>query len=309
MNYKFVIVGNIGVGKSALVKRLAHDVFSPGYKSTIGIDRVDLKTTVNDLTVNVTLIDIAGQELYGNMTHLYYKDSEGAFVMVDATNETTLENSKRWKKDLDAKMGQKPCILLINKSDLLTDDEKSFDYDTFCEKYGFHKWIGISVKDSVGTSNVLDYMIEACQDKHEPKKFTLNNNEPKLLRDELNEITQNVVKNRESYVQKQYNNLQSYVVDKLRMYAYEGIKCEIGIGNLYVENYYEEPVKEGDKLKLAYTKLGTIFSEGCDTESTYPKYPNLSELEYLSTRLREFLESQKLKVLYTSHCCMEISWQ
>lgn len=36
--HKILIVGDIQVGKSAFTKRLVHNLFSPNYKSTIGVD-------------------------------------------------------------------------------------------------------------------------------------------------------------------------------------------------------------------------------------------------------------------------------
>lgn len=76
-----------------------------------------------DIIVRLQLWDIAGQERFGNMTRVYYKEALGAIVVYDITRPQTFEGVTRWKKDIDAKValpdawggGQIPVILLANK--------------------------------------------------------------------------------------------------------------------------------------------------------------------------------------------------
>jgi hypothetical protein len=61
-----------------------------------------------------------GQERYGNMTRVYYKEAIGAFVVFDITNSGTFEAVKKWKEDMDAKVTLAedkpiPVVLLANK--------------------------------------------------------------------------------------------------------------------------------------------------------------------------------------------------
>jgi len=63
---------------------------------------------------------ITGQERFGNMTRVYYKDALGAFVVFDVTRPATFEAVAKWKQDLDAKVSLEdgspiPCVLLANK--------------------------------------------------------------------------------------------------------------------------------------------------------------------------------------------------
>lgn len=63
---------------------------------------------------------IVGQERFGNMTRVYYKEAVGAFIVFDVTRTATFEAVQKWKNDLDSKVqlanGSKvPCVLLANK--------------------------------------------------------------------------------------------------------------------------------------------------------------------------------------------------
>ena len=68
----------------------------------------------------VTLWLSAGQERFGNMTRVYYKEAVGAFIVFDVTRVSTFEAVQKWKHDIDSKVhlpnGDKvPVVLLANK--------------------------------------------------------------------------------------------------------------------------------------------------------------------------------------------------
>lgn len=61
-----------------------------------------------------------GQERFGNMTRVYYKEAVGAFIVFDVTRTATFDAVIKWKQDLDSKVqlpdgSPIPCILLANK--------------------------------------------------------------------------------------------------------------------------------------------------------------------------------------------------
>lgn len=46
----------------------------------------------------------SGQERYGNMTRVYYREAVGALVVFDVTRASTFEAVLKWKDDLDSKV-------------------------------------------------------------------------------------------------------------------------------------------------------------------------------------------------------------
>jgi GTPase SAR1 family protein len=58
-------------------------------------------------TVRLQLWDIAGQEQFGSMTRVYFKNAVGAIVVCDLSEEKPLHHVGNWKADLDAKTALK----------------------------------------------------------------------------------------------------------------------------------------------------------------------------------------------------------
>merc|ERR1712137_108568 len=116
--------------------------------------------------VRLQLWDIAGQERFGNMTRVYYKEAVGAFVVFDVTRVSTFEAVQKWKSDMDAKVFLSdnrpiPCIA-PNKCDLagkegICQDRRQMD--KFCEENGFIGWFETSAKSSVGIEDAAKCLV------------------------------------------------------------------------------------------------------------------------------------------------------
>ena len=118
--------------------------------------------------VRLQLWDIAGQERFGNMTRVYYRDAAAAFVVFDLTRQATFEAAARWKEDLDMKVitgdGSKvPAILLANKCDMPKDQCTVADAEIakFSRENGFTAWFKVSAKDGTNIDDAGDMIIRS----------------------------------------------------------------------------------------------------------------------------------------------------
>ena len=97
---------------------------------------------------------VTGQERFGNMTRVYYREAMGAFIVFDATRPTTFEAVTKWKEDLDSKLmlanGRSiATVLLANKCDQGRDEfinNNGVKMDQFCKDNGFMGWFETSAK-------------------------------------------------------------------------------------------------------------------------------------------------------------------
>lgn len=79
---KVFSTGELGTGKTSFIKRYVHQFFSQNYRATIGVDfALKVLNWDQSTIIRLQLWDIAGQERFGNMTRVYYKEAVGAFIV------------------------------------------------------------------------------------------------------------------------------------------------------------------------------------------------------------------------------------
>jgi Ras-related protein Rab-32 len=166
--FKVLVVGDIGTGKTSIIKRYVHGIFSNHYKATIGVDFALKVINLDPNTVvRLQLWDIAGQERFGNMTRVYYKEAVGAFIVFDVTRVSTFEAVQKWKHDIDSKVhlpnGDKvPVVLLANKCDLAKEGlvKNSNQMDQYCDEKGFVGWFETSAKENLNINQAAEFLVQ-----------------------------------------------------------------------------------------------------------------------------------------------------
>lgn len=163
---KVLVVGEMGAGKTSLIRQYVQGFFSEFYKTTIGVDfaNKDIEWDANT-TVSIQLWDIAGQERYGNMTHVYYQEAVAAFIVFDVTRISTFEMVKEWKKDIDEKVftstGENiPVMLLGNKIDLCPEEKWAKTAEEMEQYIKDQKFIGF-YETSARTAHNIDEAAKA----------------------------------------------------------------------------------------------------------------------------------------------------
>eukprot|EP01130_Rhizamoeba_saxonica_P011582 TRINITY_DN4812_c0_g1_i1.p1 TRINITY_DN4812_c0_g1~~TRINITY_DN4812_c0_g1_i1.p1 ORF type:complete len:232 (-),score=55.24 TRINITY_DN4812_c0_g1_i1:23-673(-) len=173
--YKVLVVGDIGAGKTSIIRRYVHGIFSMKYKTTIGVDFALKVLRKNEDTIRLQLWDIAGQERFGSLTRVYYRDAVGALVVFDVTVRTSLESIRRWKNDIDSKVtgvmeDNLPAVLLANKVDAITEEEFNSQFkdklDKLCTELGFVAWFPTSAKDDLNIGEAADKLINDIYINH-----------------------------------------------------------------------------------------------------------------------------------------------
>ncbi|XP_011505783.1 PREDICTED: ras-related protein Rab-32 [Ceratosolen solmsi marchali] len=165
--YKILVIGELGAGKTSIIKRYVHQFFSQHYRATIGVDFA-LKVLNWDpqTIIRLQLWDIAGQERFGNMTRVYYKEAVGAFIVFDVTRNATLDAVIKWKQDLDSKVqlcdgSPIPCVLLANKCDQPKEGVVNFPnkIDEYCKDKNFAGWFETSAKENVNIEEATKFLV------------------------------------------------------------------------------------------------------------------------------------------------------
>eukprot|EP00456_Euglypha_rotunda_P082405 TRINITY_DN810_c0_g2_i5.p1 TRINITY_DN810_c0_g2~~TRINITY_DN810_c0_g2_i5.p1 ORF type:complete len:192 (-),score=45.99 TRINITY_DN810_c0_g2_i5:92-667(-) len=128
MEYKLVVLGGGGVGKSALTIRLVTDNFLDEYDPTIE-DSYRKQVMIDDETALLDILDTAGQEEFSSMQDQWMRDGKGFLLVYNITSRPTFDEvSILYDKILRTKDTDKvPVVLAGNKADL--KDERQVEYN------------------------------------------------------------------------------------------------------------------------------------------------------------------------------------
>lgn len=117
--FKYIIIGDSGVGKSCILLRFIEDTFNPNLENTIGVEFGAEFVEINGTRIKLQIWDTAGQEAFQSITRSYYRSAAGALLVYDITSLESFENISKWIEE--ARINGNPEMILClvaNKSDL-----------------------------------------------------------------------------------------------------------------------------------------------------------------------------------------------
>ena len=131
INFKIIIIGDSGVGKSSLLKRAVQNRFDESYQATIGFEFLLMHYKINELKFKLQIWDTCGQEMYRSLVQGFYRNTSLAIIVYDVNNPKSFEGLEVWLKDLRQQTEQEiPIFIVGNKSDMEkkvpTEDAKIF---------------------------------------------------------------------------------------------------------------------------------------------------------------------------------------
>jgi len=118
--YKLVVVGDGGVGKSALTIQFFQKMFVEDYDPTIEDSYIQHNEIENTWCI-LDVLDTAGQEEFSAMREQYMRKGDGFLLVYSVTDKASFHNIKQFYtlilrvKDKD----NYPMILVANKVDLV----------------------------------------------------------------------------------------------------------------------------------------------------------------------------------------------
>lgn len=117
--FKVVVLGSGGVGKSALTVQFVQGVFTEKYDPTIE-DFYRKEIEVDQAPCVLEILDTAGTEQFASMRDLYIKNGQGFVVVYSITSQHTFQDIKNMKEQiLRVKNADRVPVLLVgNKCDL-----------------------------------------------------------------------------------------------------------------------------------------------------------------------------------------------
>ncbi|PZC79993.1 ras-related protein Rab-21 [Helicoverpa armigera] len=118
-NFKVVLLGEGCVGKTSLLLRYIEDKFNDKHLTTLQATFLNKRLNINGKRVNLSIWDTAGQEKFHALGPIYYRNSNGAILVYDITDEDSFGKVKNWVKELKKMLGSDIVLTIAgNKIDL-----------------------------------------------------------------------------------------------------------------------------------------------------------------------------------------------
>ena len=167
VEYKIILVGDSGVGKTSILKKFINNEFNEDIKCTINVDFFSKSIKIDkNLYTNLKIYDTAGQEKYRALIKKYYQGTDGIILVFDLTNENSFNKLKSWINEVSDNTEKSQIILVGNKADLI---ERKIDEET-AENFAKQKdmkYIETSAKEG---TNILLLFEELALDINKKKQ-------------------------------------------------------------------------------------------------------------------------------------------
>jgi small GTP-binding protein len=115
---KICLLGAFGVGKTSLVSRFVHSIFSDKYLTTVGVKIEKKALEAAGRPVELVVWDLYGEDDFQKVRLSYLRGAAGYLLVADGTRRATLETAIALREAADRTIGRVPFLLLVNKADL-----------------------------------------------------------------------------------------------------------------------------------------------------------------------------------------------
>ena len=119
LSFKFVLVGDSAVGKTAMCKQFCEHKFDENQAQTVGLEFGTRSLDIKGTKVKLQIWDTAGQEKFHSITRNYFRSAMAVFLVFDVTNRDSFSHLSVWADDA---MKLSPTssikVLVGNKTDL-----------------------------------------------------------------------------------------------------------------------------------------------------------------------------------------------
>jgi len=157
-NFKIVLIGESGVGKTSIISQFVDQIFEDDLQTSTGGSFSSKTLTFNNgKTIKLEIWDTAGQERYRALTKIFYKNALAAVLVYDITRKQSFEELKNyWIKQIKESAPENIILAIAaNKSDLLDREQVNEDEARNFAKENNALFYETSAKNSIGVNELF----------------------------------------------------------------------------------------------------------------------------------------------------------
>ena len=190
LNFKIILIGNIGVGKSCLSLKATKGIFLEEYISTIGFEFYCFNVKVDEKIIKLQIWDTCGQEAYRSLIKNFYRNASLAIVVYSVEDLQSFNDIDIWLKQVKT-YGTSSCKIFLIGNKIDTENRKvSTEMGIKCKNdFFFDCFMETSAKDGINIKELFincatilyeenQSLIESFKNKENkdniPQRFTLD---------------------------------------------------------------------------------------------------------------------------------------
>ena len=156
LNFKIIVIGNIGVGKSCLSLKATKGIFLEEYISTIGFEFYCFNVKVDDKIIKLQIWDTCGQEAYRSLIKNFYRNASLAIIVYSVEDSQSFFDIDIWLKQVKT-YGTSSCKIFLIGNKIDTNDRKvSTEQGIKCKNdFFFDCFMETSAKDGINTKELF----------------------------------------------------------------------------------------------------------------------------------------------------------
>ncbi|KAM9992349.1 hypothetical protein ACTFIY_009790 [Dictyostelium cf. discoideum] len=169
--FKFIFVGDSGVGKSSILLRFTEDTFTETYISTIGVDFKIKTVYIEGKAIKLQIWDTAGQERFRVHNNSQYRGCHAVMVVYDVTDQRSFENVAKWIQEIERYARDNVIKMVIgNKNDLVSQKVVDpFLAQEFADSLDI-TFKETSAKQAINIEDAFISLVKLCIDRMEEDK-------------------------------------------------------------------------------------------------------------------------------------------
>ncbi|XP_052816621.1 ras-related protein Rap-2b-like [Mya arenaria] len=162
-NFRVVVMGTGGVGKSSIISKFMNDKFTEIHKETIEeLHRHRMR--FDSVSVEIDILDTAGSLQFPAMRKLAIATGDAFLLVFSANNPESFETVKHLRDEIreQKQKGQYSIVVIANKTDLDTEDSHSH---AVTESVVCMDWEEKFITTSAKTGDNIDIVFQTLENK------------------------------------------------------------------------------------------------------------------------------------------------
>ena len=189
LNFKIIVIGNVGVGKSCLSLKATKGIFTEEYTSTVGFEFYCFNVRIDGKVVKLQIWDTCGQEAYRSLIKNFYRNASLAIIVYSVEDLKSFNDINVWLKQVKS-YGIPSCKIFLIGNKIDTDNrEVTLEQGLKCKNdFFFDCFMETSAKEGINTKelfvncatilyeenqNLIEHMMGDCSSDSDSLRFSL----------------------------------------------------------------------------------------------------------------------------------------